>query len=251
MIFRDKLCLAIDTPELDRAQGLIRDFRGCTSLVKLGLPFFMAQGPCGVRSISEMGIHSLVIDTRLFGSPADIHESVVALAQLPSVVGMTVQIAAGDQSLKAAMDAAVTSQRFTGRISPPKIVGVMLPPAVETTELSQNLKLKCDRAGYVRAMTKLALFHQLDGMVVNFTELGYVKALAPKIALMVATHRRVVDPMVALPENERHLPGIQDVMQGGAAHVIFHAALIGRSNAEWTADWVAKEVTLGGIAMDG
>jgi orotidine-5'-phosphate decarboxylase len=68
--------VAIDTPELARALAIAEAVREHAGGLKLGLEFFAAQGPDGVRRVASLGL-PLVLDLKL----ADIQNTVAKADQ--------------------------------------------------------------------------------------------------------------------------------------------------------------------------
>ena len=54
----NRIFVALDTPDLERARALAQKVRHHVGGVKLGLEFFCANGPAGIRAMEELGIHA-------------------------------------------------------------------------------------------------------------------------------------------------------------------------------------------------
>ncbi len=65
---RNPILCAIDTPDLARAQTLIAATQGAVGGVKLGLEFFVAQGPEGIRKAAA-GQRNVFLDLKLHDIP--------------------------------------------------------------------------------------------------------------------------------------------------------------------------------------
>jgi orotidine-5'-phosphate decarboxylase len=96
--------VAIDTPDLERAAALARAVKDHAGGVKLGLEFFSAQGPEGVRRIAEFGL-PLFLDLKLHDIPNTVAKAVEALAPLKPAI-LTVHANGGRAMLDAAKAAA-------------------------------------------------------------------------------------------------------------------------------------------------
>ena len=72
--------VAVDTPDLARAQALARAVGAYVGGLKLGLEFFMANGPAGVRAVAELGL-PVFLDVKLHDIPNTVAKAVeVAVA---------------------------------------------------------------------------------------------------------------------------------------------------------------------------
>ena len=99
-----KIILSVDFSDEDSAVRLIRDCSRYIGMVKLGLEFFIANGPSGVRRIFEMGI-PIFLDLKLHDIPNTVAEAIRSIDDL-LVYLTTVHIAGGKEMLKAAFAAA-------------------------------------------------------------------------------------------------------------------------------------------------
>lgn len=101
--------VAIDTPDLERAQAIADAVRGHAGGVKLGLEFFCANGPHGVRAIAALGL-PIFLDLKLHDIPNTVAKSIAALAPLRPAI-LTVHAAGGRAMLEAAKAAAPEGTR--------------------------------------------------------------------------------------------------------------------------------------------
>jgi len=116
--------VAIDTPDLDRASELCEAVGRHAGGIKLGLEFFSAQGPDGVRRLAEFGL-PIFLDLKLHDIPNTVGKAVKALVPLEPAI-LTVHAAGGHEMLLAAKRAAPTST---------KIVAVTLLTSLDQSDL--------------------------------------------------------------------------------------------------------------------
>ncbi len=157
-----RVVVAIDTPDADRAAATARCCRAAAA-VKLGLEFFAAQGPAGVRQVGEAG-PALFLDLKLHDIPNTVVGAVRALRPLAPAL-LTVHAAGGRAMLEAAQAAAATYP------VPPALLGVTVltsldaadlaaagtrePPSEQVVRLAR-LARDCGLAGIVCAPTEAA-----------------------------------------------------------------------------------------------
>ena len=95
---------AVDTPSLDQARRLAGQLVDIVGALKIGLEFFSAHGPEGVRTIAEIG-PPLFLDLKLHDIPNTVASAVRAIVPLqPAFV--TVHASGGREMLSAAATAA-------------------------------------------------------------------------------------------------------------------------------------------------
>ena len=188
--------VAIDTPDLARATqiaGAVRDHAGG---VKLGLEFFCAQGPDGVRRIADLGL-PVFLDLKVHDIPNTVAKAVEAIAPLKPAI-LTVHAAGGHEMLSAAR-----------RAAPPgtKVVAVTLLTSLDANDLN-DLGIQRSAADQVARFAWIARDAGVDGIVCSGDEVAaahhawpsgffVVPGLRPAGA-DIADQKRVVTPAKAL-----------------------------------------------------
>ena len=104
-----QILLAIDTTEVAAASAQAAATRGVVGGIKLGLEFFTANGPQGVRTVAVDGV-PLFLDLKLHDIPNTVAKAIQALRPLaPSI--LTVHAAGGRAMMEDAKAAAPTGTR--------------------------------------------------------------------------------------------------------------------------------------------
>src|SRR5277367_7051369 len=112
-----RLYCALDTVDLARARHLARALVGIVDGVKLGLEFFTANGPPGVRAIQEQGL-PVFLDLKFHDIPNTVAGGMQAAAAL-GVAIITVHASGGGAMLRAAAEAARTGAAGSA-VAPPR-----------------------------------------------------------------------------------------------------------------------------------
>ncbi|MBV9527712.1 orotidine-5'-phosphate decarboxylase [Sphingomonas sp.] len=188
--------VAIDTPDLERALGLARAVRGHAGGLKLGLEFFSANGPEGVRRLGEAGL-PIFLDLKLHDIPNTVAKAVEALAPLRPAV-LTVHAAGGRAMLEAAKAAAPAETR---------VVAVTVLTSLDAEDLDA-LGYRDAPADQVVRFADLARSAGVDGIVCSGAEVGAASARWPGGFFVVpgvrpaggeaGDQKRVVTPDAAL-----------------------------------------------------
>ena len=188
--------VAIDTAEIGRALALARQVRGHAGGLKLGLEFFSAQGPEGVRRVAALGL-PLFLDVKLHDIPNTVAKAVEALAPLRPTV-LTVHAAGGQAMLEAAKAAA-----------PPetKVVAVTVLTSLDESDLAAA-GVQGSPTEQVARLANLARKSGIDGIVCSGAEVAQVRAIWPDGFFVVpgvrpagvdaGDQKRVVTPAEAL-----------------------------------------------------
>jgi len=159
--------VAVDTPDLERALEIAGAVRGEAGGVKLGLEFFAAQGPAGVRRVSELGL-PVFLDLKLHDIPNTVAKAVEAIAPLQPAI-LTVHSAGGQEMMAAAKAAAPKGT---------KVVGVTVLTSLDQADL-ESAGVAGSPAEQVARLTELAQAAGLDGIVCSGAEVAAAKAAWP------------------------------------------------------------------------
>ena len=190
--------VAIDTTDLDRALAIAKTVREHAGGVKLGLEFFSAHGPEGVRSLAGLGL-PVFLDLKLHDIPNTVEKAIAALAPLAPTI-LTVHATGGHEMLLAAK-----------RAAPPatKVVAVTLLTSLDQADLG-DLGIQWSPADQVTRLARLARDSGVDGIVCSGAEVADAKAAWPPGFFVVpgirpagadiGDQKRVVTPSEALED---------------------------------------------------
>jgi orotidine-5'-phosphate decarboxylase len=160
--------VALDTPDLARAIDIADAVRGHAGGLKLGLEFFSAQGPEGVRRLAKFGL-PIFLDLKLHDIPNTVAKAVDALAPLEPAI-LTVHAAGGHEMLFAAKRSAPPSTR---------IVAVTLLTSLDAGDLA-DLGIDRDPTEQVARFAWVARDAGVDGIVCSGEEVAGAHAAWPE-----------------------------------------------------------------------
>jgi len=240
-LLRDTVALWLNTASLEAAIMVARDMRSCTRTVVITPNFFLAHGPSGVRCFYELGITDVVLDMRLLSSRAELWQCVTEAAK-QGIKAITVSALAGAQSIQLAVEAAEASKALTHKIKRPRIFVSALPHCITDAEMVDDLQLRVRRAGHVTQAAKQLVAAGADGILIEYDDVRAVRKAGKKIPLLIFAQRRAYNYMETPNEDERKLAGITEIMKVGGSHVILDSDMLRRTNVEWAADMVNKEL---------
>jgi len=159
--------VAIDTPELQRAIEIADAVRENAGGVKLGLEFFSANGPAGVRHVAALGL-PVFLDLKLHDIPNTVAKAVEALAPLQPAI-LTVHASGGLEMLRAAKAAAPSAT---------KVVGVTVLTSLDQNDLA-DAGVGGSPADQVARLAKVAQSAGLDGIVCSGAEVSAARSAWP------------------------------------------------------------------------
>jgi orotidine-5'-phosphate decarboxylase len=188
--------VAIDTPDLERAVQLAKAVKGSAGGVKLGLEFFCAHGPSGIRQLAAIGL-PVFLDLKLHDIPNTVAKAVASLRPLEPAV-LTVHAGGGRAMMEEAKAAAPDKT---------KVVAVTVLTSLDSDDL-RSTGVKGEPADQVERLATLARESGLDGIVCSGAEVGAAKKAWPGGFFVVpgvrpqgsgaADQKRVVTPRSAL-----------------------------------------------------
>ncbi|MET0137436.1 MAG: orotidine-5'-phosphate decarboxylase, partial [Sphingobium sp.] len=165
--------VAIDTPNLDQAQALVKQMQRHVGGIKLGLEFFCANGHHGVREIMKFGL-PIFLDLKLHDIPNTVAKAMQSISPLePAIV--TIHAAGGRAMME---DAKAAAGLHT------KVVAVSVLTSLDATDLS-DIGVAGDSHAQVERLALLARDAGLDGLVCSGAEVARIRALWPEAYLVV------------------------------------------------------------------
>lgn len=200
--------VAIDTTDLEYARALAALLKPHVGGVKLGLEFFSAHGPGGVRVFSDLGL-PIFLDLKFHDIPNTVAGAVRAAAGL-GVDILNVHAAGGSAMLKAAVEAARGVNPQT------KVIAV----TVLTSLADADLEAVGQRGPAAEQVARLARLTQdcgLDGVVCSAHEIVALRAaLGPDFLLVVPGIR----PKGADLGDQRRVMGPKEARDAGASILV-------------------------------
>lgn len=190
------LYVAIDTPDLQKAEALARQVRNHVGGLKLGLEFFCANGHHGVHQMAKIGL-PIFLDLKLHDIPNTVAKAVQALHPLEPAI-LTVHAAGGRAMLE---DAKAAAGSHT------KVVAVTVLTSLDDADLL-DIGVGGRAMDQVSRLADLAQSAGLDGIVCSGEEVGVARAAWPQGFFVVpgvrpaggamADQKRAVTPREAL-----------------------------------------------------
>jgi orotidine-5'-phosphate decarboxylase len=188
--------VALDTTDLDSAKAIAARVRNHVGGLKLGLEFYSANGPDGVREMAALGL-PIFLDLKLHDIPNTVAKAIQALHGLKPAI-LTVHAAGGRAMMEDAKAAAPSGTR---------VVGVTVLTSLDEADLAA-IGIAGDPHAQVMRLTALAREAGLDGVVCAGAEVRAAKKSWPDGFFVVpglrpadgaaGDQKRVVTPRQAL-----------------------------------------------------
>lgn len=203
---------AIDTPSADTARALAEKVVPHIGGLKLGLEYFNANGPDGVRMITALG-RPLFLDLKLHDIPNTVAGGIRSATALgPTFI--TIHASGGRAMMRAAAEAATQAAESQG-VARPRLLGVTVLTSLDGDDLAavgQDPAV----AGQVDRLAALARDSGLDGIICAPQEIARLRKLCgADFTLMVpgirpagsdvGDQKRVMTPDEAMAQGADHL----------------------------------------------
>ena len=200
--------VAVDTTDLEYARALGARLKPHVGGIKLGLEFFSAHGPAGVRAFSDMGL-PIFLDLKFHDIPNTVAGAVRAAASL-GVYILNVHAAGGPAMLKAAAEAA------RGVNPEAKVIAVTVLTSLADADLDA-LGQQGPAADQVARLANLTQKAGLDGVVCSAHEIAALRAaLGPDFLLVVPGIR----PKGSDLGDQQRVMGPREALDAGASILV-------------------------------
>jgi len=196
--------LAVDTPDVDRARRLVESCAPHLGGVKLGLEFFIANGPLGVEAVMIGLDLPLFLDLKLHDIPNTVAKAIESTAHLRPAL-LTIHAAGGHAMIAAAKAAAGLGTR---------IIAVTVLTSLDSADLAAA-GVPDSPASQVSRLAALAADAGADGIVCSAHELSAARQAWPEGFFVVPgirpagadtqDQKRVMTPREALDAGARAL----------------------------------------------
>ena len=213
------LCIAIDTPDLDRATRLARELKPSIGYVKLGMEFFYANGAAGYDRVAETGA-PIFLDLKLHDIPNTVAEGLRSLLRLdPKPAIVNVHATGGLDMMKAAADA-VAGQS--------KLIAVTILTSLSDDDIwAAGFETARNTEGHARSLAALARSAGLDGVVCSPHDLVGIRHDLGRDFLTVVPGIRPADASV---QDQKRVATPAAAMAAGADILVIGRAITGAAD---------------------
>ncbi|MEI8180172.1 orotidine-5'-phosphate decarboxylase [Aestuariivirga sp.] len=151
------ICVALDTPDLDRAVALAKVLKPHVGWAKVGMEFFYAHGLAGYARVAETGL-PIFLDLKLHDIPNTVASAMKALMRIdprPGIVNL--HATGGLDMMKAAAEA------VDGRA---KLIAVTILTSLSDDDIwAAGFETAKNTEGHARSLAELTKRAGLDGVV--------------------------------------------------------------------------------------
>ncbi len=235
-IARTGLIAALDTTDERQARLWADAVTPSCPVIKLGLAFFMAHGPAGVRALGD---RKIFLDLKLHDIPNTVAGAVAAVLPLRPFM-LTLHAAGGPAMLAAARRAADTDP------SPPLLLAVTVLTSLDAAALQATGVAGGPRQQVLR-LARMAMAEGADGLVCSAHEVPLLRdALGPDPVLVVPGIR----PAGSAAGDQARVMTPAAAVAAGADWLVVGRPITGAADPGQSATEIAEEMLRACRAMD-
>lgn len=229
------LC-AIDTPALSIASKLTGELAHWVGGFKLGLEFFGANGPEGVRAIARTGA-PICLDLKLHDIPNTVAGAIKALVPLQPTL-ITLHASGGRAMLMAAAQAA-REAAVSHDVPRPRLLGVTVMTSLDEMDL-RDIGQEPVPASQVDRLAFLAHDSGLDGVVCSALEIERLRRrFGRSFVLMVPGIR----PDWTTQDDQKRTTSPAEAVRLGADYLVIGRPITRATDPAAAAKRIAKELS--------
>jgi len=227
----DRIFVALDTSDLDKALALAEGLRGLVGGVKLGQEFFTAQGPAGVDAVTALGL-PVFLDLKFHDIPATVSRAVGAALALKLFM-LNVHASGGEAMMWAAADAAGLADDERPLVVAVTVLTSLWSGDLVATGIDDNIE------DQVLRLAALAENCDLDGVVCSPREVAALRReRGPDFKLVVPGIR----PTWAATDDQKRVETPADTVAAGADYLVIGRPITESQDPADAARRIADEI---------
>ena len=229
--------VSIDTTDVAVAQALAKSLSHTVGGIKLGLEFFVAQGPAGIRQVAQGGL-PLFLDLKLHDIPNTVAGAMRGVVDLtPDIV--TIHASGGAEMIRAAVDSAYLEAEKLN-VKPPRIIAVTVLTSLDQAALTR-MGVTRPVVAQVVELAQMAVEAGADGLVCSPQEVAAIRAaLGPKPLLVVPGIR----PAGAALGDQKRVMSPAEAMAAGSDILVIGRPITQSPDPVEAAQAIARELGL-------
>ena len=235
----DPIYCAIDTDDLDKARALSKSLAAVNCCIKLGLQFFNAHGPQGVKIIRDAHPDlSIFLDLKYHDIPNTVAQAVKAAVPL-QVQYINVHASGGTEMMRAAKKAAIDEADRLG-VKAPKVLAVTILTSLSDENLDE-IGYRGNSAQQVVQLAKLTQDAGLDGIVCSPHEITQVRQVCRDDFILMVPGIRPQSHESGSDDQKRIMSPAQAI-NAGASHLVIGRPITQSDDPAQAAQDILKQI---------
>jgi orotidine-5'-phosphate decarboxylase len=234
---KDKLIVALDVDQADRALELFNSLRDYAGIFKIGLRLFTAAGPDIVRQIVSRG-GRVFLDLKYHDIPNTVAAAGVEATRL-GVSIFNIHASGGSEMMKRTADAVAETAAREG-LTKPTVIGVTLLTSIDQETLRQ-IGIDDEPPSVVKRLALLAQTSGLDGVVASAHEIKIIREGVPRSGFVIVTPgmRSAGDSS----DDQRRFMTVGQAISAGADYVVVGRPILNSESPVKAARMFLQEIS--------
>ena len=233
----DKLLVALDVENGERALQLAAQVREAAGGMKVGSRLFTLEGPTLVRRLVDAG-HRVFLDLKFHDIPNTVAQAVESAVQTGAWM-INVHAAGGVPMMQAAANAARQTAAGLGRPRP-LVIAVTVLTSMDAATLAQG-GVQRPLLDQVLALARLTQEAGLDGVVASPQETAAIrKVCGPSFAIVTPGIRGA--SAGARKDDQARTMGPAEAVKAGASYIVVGRPIIAAPDPRAAAEGIAREL---------
>ncbi len=236
MRLKDKLILALDMPDPDKAIETVDMMSDWVNVFKVGFELFLAGGPDIVKKIANKG-KKIFLDLKFH----DIPNTVLRSAEIASRMGIymfNVHTSGGSEMMRRCNERVLEVCEREG-LEKPKIIGVTVLTSISQEQFKGELGYSHTLKNHAKGLASLAKECGLDGVVASGHEASMIKKHCGKEFLVVTPGIR---PSWSPPDDQQRTMTPKDALKSGADYIVVGRGILGHTDPMDAVELISLEV---------
>ena len=223
---KDRLIVALDVPEADRAKQLVNELGDGVSFYKIGMELMMTGDYFDLLDWLVEKDKKVFVDLKLFDVPATVSKAIKRLSNR----GAYFTTIHGNQSM---MEAAAAEK---GDL---KVLAVTALTSLDQGDLN-DMGFTCDVQELVVSRAKRALSSGCDGIVASGLELEHIRNEVDQKLVIVTPGIR---PVLNRPtDDQKRVVTVEQAFQWGADHIVVGRPIKNATNPREAAELIQESI---------
>lgn len=233
---KERLIIALDVDNKERALGLVQLLAPHVGMFKVGMELFYACGPEIISSIRDLG-GRVFVDLKLHDIPHTVFRAARVLTRYGASI-INVHAAGGAEMMKAAA-AAIREEVISGNMERPLVIAVTVLTSLEQREFNNQVGIPGPISDRVVDWALLSHVSGLDGVVASAREaVAIKKALGDSFVIITPGIR----PAGAAVGDQKRTVTPAQAINNGATYLVVGRPVTGVPDPAAAAQQIIKEI---------
>ena len=235
---RDKLIVALDVVDIERANQLVQTLKGEVGMFKVGSMLFATAGPQFVKTVVAEG-NQVFLDLKLHDIPFQIGGAAGVIGQL-GVSLFTLHASGGTEMIRRAVHD-VAEGALKANKERPKVLAVSVLTSLDANSLAE-IGVRGTPTEAVERLVKLAEVAGVDGVVCSPQEAATVRSFARSGFLIVTPGVRPLSDSKTANEDQKRVDTPTAAVKAGADYMVVGRPITAAPNPVAVARQIIAEI---------